>query len=275
MTAMYGSTDRWNAMRSALLDSIGVITSLASSVYFGATLYTARSALDMNGVQVGIPPCPRLTQQARALDNYMTLRDWLASLVPVEDAPTAESIDAVVQGFMASPPPAGSPPIVVLATDGTPDTCADADPPPGPRQDAVNAVTVAAAQRAHAAGIRLLVLFVGDDVDRPHIQQLANAGAGLDPVTGSAAVYTATDPAQLTAALRSIVEGRPSCDVRLSRQVDTEHVTSGTVTLNGATLIPGTDWTLDADRITLHILGGACSTLTSVATPVLDATFSC
>ncbi|MEJ7597928.1 MAG: vWA domain-containing protein [Kofleriaceae bacterium] len=275
MSEPYGSTDRWNGLRNALIDpTTGVVANLESKVVFGATLYSGVSQ-SVNGTQVGIAPCPRLISRPRALNNYNAIRSMLQNANPIEDTPTAESIDAIRADFAANPPMAGSPPIIVLATDGLPDTCADADPPNTTRQNAANAVTVVAAQNAFTAGIKLFFLFVGSAAQAgTHPQRMANAGAGLDPVTGTAPYFEATDPAALTAAFNQIIGGTLSCELDLDGNVDISQASSGTVILNGQTLTYPTDWEL-VDTNTIRLLGAACSTLTSSTNPTVTAEFPC
>jgi len=278
MTAAYGGTDRWNAVRQALLaPNTGVVSKLGDKVVFGASLYSNKSKPDMNGQEVGITPCPTVTHTVdRKLNNLAQIQKLLQDNNPDEDTPTAESIDAIRADFMAHPPMQGSPPIIVLATDGLPDTCADADPPAGSgRQEAANQKSVAAAKAAYAAGIKLFFLFVGDDQAGNHPQQMANAGAGKDPVTGKEKFYTAKNPAELTAAFNEIVGGILSCDLKLSGEVDPGRAQTGTVALNGTVLTYGTDWNVDADGVTLHLLGAACNTLKTANNPTVDATFDC
>lgn len=273
MTAAYGNTDRWNAMRNALIDPTnGVVKKLADKVVFGVTLYTG---LSTNNSRTTIPPCPRLTTQARALNNFTAIQTLLQNSNPVDDTPTGESIDAVVADFKANPPMQGSPPIIVLATDGLPDSCQDANPPDATAQAITNAGSVAAAQRAYTAGVKLFFLFVGDDQAGDHPQKMANAGAGLDPDTGKAKFYVATDPAQLTQAFNDIVGGVLSCDLKLNGQVDPIEAQTGVVTLNGNMLTYGTDWNVDNDGVTLHILGNACTTLKATSNSTVDAVFAC
>jgi hypothetical protein len=276
MTASYGDgLDRWEALRKALIDpTTGVVKTLESKVVFGATLYSNRSHNE-NGTQVGNLPCPTLTSRPRALNNFTPIEQLLLGSIPDEDTPTPESIDAVRMSFATNPPAQGSPPIIVLATDGLPDTCADADPPTQGRQNAANAASVAAAQAAFAAGIKLFFLFVGDDAAGTHPQRMANAGAGLDPVTGQAPFYVATNPAELTAAFNTIIGGVLSCDLELNGQVDPADAPSGNVIVNGMNLTYGTDWTLDPDGRTIHLLGNACTMLKDTAASTVDATFPC
>jgi hypothetical protein len=273
-----GGLNRWDAMVNSLINpTTGVVTRMASKVAFGATLYSNKSQ-EVNGQQVGIEPCPTLTRptpSVRALNNDGPIRTMLNGNTWDEDTPTAESIDAVVADFAARPPMAGSPPIIVLATDGLPDTCADADPPNQTRQNAASAASVAAAQRAYAAGIKLFFLFVGDDAAGNHPQEMANAGAGLPIASGNAKFYVATNPADLSTAFDQIIGGVLSCDLRLSTTVDASDTASGIVTVNGNRLTFGTDWMVSADGNTLHILGSACDTLKSTPNASVDAEFSC
>ena len=283
MNDPYGNNiNRWNAMRNALIDpTTGVVKNLAGKVAFGATLFSSKSTADANGKQVGKPPCPHLTHAVttgdpRVLNNFAAIQTMLTRGEPDEDTPTAESINAVVQDFKDHPPTiANSPPIIVLATDGLPDTCDDADPPTQMRQDAVNVITVQAAQDAFKAGIKIFYLFIGNDAAGSHPQQMANAGAGLDPATGKAKFYVATDPAGLADAFNQIVGGILSCDLKLDGQVSVDAAPNGTVTLNNMVLTFGTDWTIDPDGVTLHILGGACNTLKNTTNATVDATFAC
>jgi len=278
MTADYGDgLTRWTALNKALLDdTTGVVPKLGDKVIFGASVYSNKSHKDNTGKQVGDSPCPKVhSTDDRKVNNLSEIQTLLTTYGPDEDTPTAESIDAIRADFAAHPPMQGSPPIIVLATDGLPDTCADADPPAGPRQEAANQKSVMAAQAAYAAGIKLFFLFVGDDEAGNHPQQMANAGAGMNPLTGNATFYTAKNPAELTAAFNTIIGGVLSCDLKLSGQVDPNSASTGTVALNGNALTYGTDWTIDADGVTLHLLGAACNTLKTSNNPTVDATFNC
>jgi hypothetical protein len=217
-------------------------------------------------------------RRGRALNNLGPIQNLL-QLDPVEDTPTGESIDAIVADFARNPPAANSPKIIVLATDGLPDTCADADPPQtnpiSPGQLAANAVSVAAAQRAFTAGIKIFVLFIGNDQAGNHPQELANAGAGLDPASGRAPFFVATNPTELTQAFNTIIGDVVSCDLRLDTQLDPADAPAGSVTIDGRVLNYPTEWNLDPDGITIHILGNACTMLKNATNPVVDAAFPC
>lgn len=275
MDANYGPNNtrptRWEAMRTALIDPTnGIVARLEDSVVFGVALYSAR---DQDNTTVGT--CPLVNRRPRATSNFTAIQQLLQSQNPIDNTPTAESIDNVVADFNANPAANGSPKIIVLATDGLPDTCADPNPPNATRQQAANQVTVVAAQNAFRAGIKLFFLFVGNDAAGNHPQEMANAGAGLDPVTGRAPFFVATNPTELTNAFNTIIGGVVSCDLRLDSQLDPKDGPSGTVTVDGRELSFGTDWTLDNDGITIHILGNACNALKAATNPVVEAVFPC
>jgi hypothetical protein len=226
-------------------------------VYFGASLFSDDT------------PCPKLYSVPRALGNRNAIDALIGSQSPNGNTPTPPSIDQVVADFMLNPPPKGSPPIILLATDGLPNKCGD-------RTTSTQAESVTAAANAFAKGIRVFVLSVGDTAGTAaHFQALANAGQGVNSGQPDAPYYPATDPTSLAAAFKTIIGGVLSCDLQLSGQVDPTAGQNGTVTLNNMTLNYGTDWTLDANGLTIHLLGNACTTLKNTQNPMVDATFAC
>jgi cyclophilin family peptidyl-prolyl cis-trans isomerase len=260
------------AMRNALIDPAdGVVLKLANQAIFGVSLYT--------GTGSGPPTCPTLTSEPRAPNNLNAIRTLLQAATPKSNTPTAASIDAVVAKFTSNPAPAGSPKIIVLATDGLPDTCQDQNPPENdpndPRRLAANLTAVQAAQRAFNAGIKLFFLFIGPAVAGDHAQQMANAGAGQDPASGRAQFFIATNPTELTQAFSTIIGGVVSCDLKLDTALDPNDAPDGSVTIDGRKLNYPSEWNLDPDGITIHILGNACMMLKAATNPVVDAAFPC
>jgi hypothetical protein len=268
MTQTFGNTDRWNAVKTALIGSQGVITTLGSQVVFGASLYTYNRNTDAQ--------CPRITKTpTRALNNTTSITQLLNNNSPSADTPTGESIRKVIEDFQQNPPAANSVPVILLATDGEPDRCADPD-----ANDAQSRqLSVDAAAAAYAAGIRTIVLSVGSQVGDDHLQAVANAGAGMPPATGTAPFYKANNPAELSAALSSIITGILSCELDLSGQVDVNRASEGTVDLSGGScsaagsLDFGTEWEM-VDSDTIRVLGAACEAL-KAGSCTLQATFAC
>jgi len=256
---------KFPTVQDALVGARGVVTQLEASVYFGATLFTAfRSA------------CPSLQSTPRAKTNRTAIATMIAANPPRLRSdpdpgytPTPLAIDAVVADFAAHPAPAGSPPVIVLATDGQPNECTTTSPR--------EAESVAAARNAFNHGIRLYILAVSfDDVAaRAHVQAMANAGQGVQPGHPNATPYYATNPDQLAAAFQAIIGGVVSCDLKLSGQVDLDAGPYGKLVVNDVNLIYGTDWTLDDDGITIHVLGNACTMLKGSPNPRVNGTFPC
>jgi len=243
------NTSRYQAMHDALVGSTGVVSQLQNKVYFGASLFSADA------------PCPKLYSQPRAMANATTIKSLIESQSPNGNTPTAPSIDAVVADFAANPPPMGSPPVIVLATDGLPNSCN--------ANDDTTAETVTAAGKAYAAGIRVFVLGIAG-VNDSFLQQVAAAGVGM----ANAPYYTANSPAQLQAAFQQIIGGVVSCDLMITGNIDPSQAAGGTVTLDGQTLTYGTDWTLVGGN-TIELQGSACDKLKTTANPSVDASFPC
>jgi len=247
------STSRYSAVHDALVGTGGVVNSLQGDVYFGASLFTDDS------------PCPSLYSVPRMQNNFNSIKTLIESQSPNGSTPTAKSIAAVVADFAANPAPAGGTPVIVLATDGLPNDC-------GSSND-TSAQTVQAAKAAYAAGIRLYIIGIAGIADQ-FLQDMANAGTGVQQGQPNAMYYTSNSPGQMVTAFQQIIGGVLSCDLQLSGTVDTTQASSGTVTLNGTPLQYGTDWTL-VNGSTLELLGNACTTLKGSTNPVVDAQFSC
>jgi len=248
------SPDRYTAVRNGLVGTSGVVTNLQAQVYFGAAVFTSDT------------PCPTLAKVPRALNNASAIQTLIDGVSPGGTTPTAKSIDAVVADFAANPPPSGSPPVIVLATDGEPNSCTSSTTNTGP--------SITAAQNAYNAGIRLYILGLAG-LNTTFLQDMANAGVGVQAGQPDAPYYTANDPQSLTDAFNAIIGGVLSCDLSITGgQIDTTQASSGTVVLNGVTLVYGTDWIL-VNGTTIELVGQACDTLKSSANPMVDATFPC
>ncbi|HEX3477194.1 MAG TPA: vWA domain-containing protein [Kofleriaceae bacterium] len=246
--------------QTALVGPQGVVTLLQGSIFFGASMFPSGT-------------CPGLFETAtRKAGNEPDIAALLSAHPPDPNAntPTSQAIDGAVTNFMANPAPKGSPPVILLSTDGLPNTCMDSTLSAKARAD-----TVTAAKNAFAKGIRLFLLVEGNKFDAQFGQDLANAGQGIVAGQPPAIVYTATDPKSLSDAFNAIVGGVLSCDLQLSGQVDPTAGQNGTVTLNNMTLNYGTDWTLDPNGLIIHLIGNACTTLKNSQDPVVDATFAC
>lgn len=255
--------EKYQTVVDALVGTQGIVTQLQAQVYFGASMYPTNA-------------CPTILQSLRSLDNLAAIQTLLANNRPfsndnqgIRNTPTHQAIDQVVTHFRDNPPPDASPPIIVLATDGLPNQCTDST-------DSTQDESVAAARAAYAADIKLFILAVGTiaDADK-HLQDMANAGLGIQDGQPNARVFRGTDPAGLADAFNQIIGGVLSCDLRLDGEVAEGSESQGEVLLNGTRLTFGTDWTLDNDHITLRLIGQACETLKNTENARIDASFPC
>jgi hypothetical protein len=204
-----------------------------------------------------------LSEVAAATENYEGIRALYEVTSPGDDTPTGAAIEQVSSRLGAAR--SQGPQVLLLVTDGDPDTCAVPDPQDG-QQEALDAAT-----RAHAAGIDFYVLGVSQDISGDKLQQLANAGQGkrLEAVWGvdadAARPYQASSTvAELTEQLHQILERVPLCEVQLDRDVDIAELDPGSVTLDGQRLrLNAADGYRLKDSRHLEIVGAACEGLKS------------
>jgi hypothetical protein len=272
MDAAFGDGEnRWQAAHTAI--NTIVSDPLDDIVRFGLSTYTSRDG-DFNA------PCPRLPTQIDfninnssmigddAIYPYTYPEDNTHPTYGGEDTPTGDSIDALVTVIQSNPPPNEGPTIIVLATDGLPDSCECPDSgncvpgTPASHDPEVEAVEAAAA--AHAVGIDVFALWVGDlddnpsDPTRSHMQDVANAG-----VNGTGTVYVGDEPTSLSRAFRDIISASISCDVEISKPFDDveKACNEGNVRLNGNPLSCPSDWQVKPGvNNVIELLDGACTT---------------
>lgn len=247
------NTTRYQAMRDALVGTNGVVGQLQAKAHFGASLYSSDS------------PCPKFYNTAtRALNNFTQVKSLIESQSPNGNTPTPPAIDAAAALFAANPPPMGSPPIIVLATDGLPNSCNGNDSQPE---------SVLAAKNAYTKGVRTFILGIAG-VNDTFLQAMANAGQGVQANQPNAKYYTANSPAELQMAFQQIIGGVVSCELNINGTVDVEQAKGGSVTLNGMQLMYGTEWEV-VNGTTIRLIGGACDRLKSSTNPQVQASFPC
>jgi von Willebrand factor type A domain len=267
MDAKFGTSDRWQTLRTALMDPTGIVKSLQAQVRFGLTLFSGRN---------GAPPCPELTSVAPMLNNFPPIDT--AYPVPtsaiIEDTPTGESIDGAVKLLAAVTDP--GPKVIVLATDGEPDTCADPDPGDDAGRTAAKERAIKAAQDAFAQGIFTFYISVGDEVSDMHATEMANVGQGFPRNDPMQRFYRANDQKALTDAFAIIVAGVRNCSFQLSGTVASGDEALGTVTLDGAPVPYNSPdgWRLSSPS-TVELTGKSCDTVKDKNDHKITAEFPC
>lgn len=274
---------RLTAMRSVLTGTSGVVTQLQSKAYFGSSQYTCDKEFPDPTSALQLINAPRTLNNAAAIDSALGMVNATNSW----NTPTFAAIDAMVADFVANPPPAGSPPAIILATDGLPTNCGtgagvalDGNNMPGDatvRKDAV----VAAAERAYNTAVggfsHIPVYVLALNLDNTHFQEVANVGQGKPrSATGASAApyYTSSSATDLQNAFLSIINGVLTCDLMLTQAIDMTLAANGTVTLNGQPLTFGSDWIL-VNPTTIRLQGAACTTLKTAMNPSISASFPC
>ena len=223
MTEEFDTVTRWEAVQTTLIDpTTGVVATLQEDIRFGLSLYT------------GYPnnECPALTEAAPALNNYDAISTLFEQATPANDTPTGESLEAVATALAADPTPGEK--HIVLATDGEPDSC-DVPNPTSPADiEAARTLSVAAAASAFSNGIRTSVISVGGDIARTHLQDVANAGAGVAPGNPDAPYYQALDQQSLVDAFRDIISGVRECTLSLEEALVPSRADDCVFTINDA-----------------------------------------
>jgi hypothetical protein len=252
-----GAGTRWNVLHDALMDpQTGFVRALENEIRFGLALYTSHDG-NAGGA------CPILTRVEAAMGNYEAIAAMYGAANPDDETPTGESILAVVDQLKQVLEP--GPKMIVLATDGMPDTCAEPNPQNGQQE------SVDAAKAAFAEGIKTVVVSVGPEVSQDHLQDMANAGAG---VASGAEYYQALDQGELIGSFDKIINGVRACVFTLNGKV-TGDPAVGTVLLDGQPLSYNdpNGWRLNNES-EIEIVGEACQQIQD-GEHSLKVTFPC
>jgi hypothetical protein len=258
---------RWSALRKALIDpESGVVPKLQSVVEFGVVVFGTA------------PTCPIPGEPVRpALNNLATIAGKMPMVQPGMYTPTGPALDWVYQNLIESdgPDSRGAPQVVILATDGEPNSCGGAGMQGG--QVTTNyQPSIDAVKQGTQKGAKTYVISLADASGpfHDHLQQLANLG---DPsANGHAVLYEPASPAQLEANLQSLVGAAVGCEIELNGQVESAAACTGSVKLDGAALgcnDPNGWMLLDASHIRLQ--GKACEKLKAKNDSSVEAAFSC
>lgn len=275
---------RWASLRAALVDpTTGLVPSLQGAVNLGLALYTGpdRGAVGLASTAAEPDPdyietelCPYLVEVPIAPNNGAAIQ---AAYLPQEirpmslgQTPTGESLEATLPALTGLDPtlyPGRK--VIVLATDGEPDLCANGNDEQGGRER-----SVAAVEAAFTAGVTTFVISVGDEVGEDHLRQLANLGQGFPADDPTDRFYRADDAAALAQAFADIVTGVRSCTFTLDGMV-TGDGHEGSVTVDGVTVVQNdpNGWRLN-NPSEVELLGTSCE-LVKMGDHSIDVSFPC
>lgn len=271
----------WTPLYQALMDpTFGVVPGLEDRIRFGFAAF--------RGSAVSTPEddasCAAWTTVPAALDNYGEVDASYAAIEWPETrpkwlTPTGHAIRRASSDLLAEPAPGQK--AILLITDGNPNTCVLTDPKCG--QDN----SIRATQDAHAAGVLLFVVGVGDIISQPnvgcptsarcgtlHLQDLANAGMGApvrpppgcdDPSAAECAYrYEACHPGNMLTA--SYTPNAPDTGVPLALDTASSPTPASLSTAIADVLAPLVPCTLELD---VTVTGNpARSTVLVADTPV-------
>jgi hypothetical protein len=265
------SGNRWQVLRSTLMDPGGIVDSLQAVVKFGMVIY-AGSQDQMQ--------CVSLVTVDPALNNFATL-DAMYPQTPLGNGtPTDKAIEHVVMNLpvlnQQQLDQKVDPIYVVLATDGAPNAlCGNgggggvgmgaSGGDPMVMQRVIDVVT-----SGTTMGMQMFVISLAgqDMVLKTHLEQVAAATSSKLPP------FVPASRADLINNFQSIVGGA-TCQVSLNGMVASGKECSGTVKLNGMDLMCNSDngWRMPDDH-TVQLTGTACDTLLSMQS-LVTATFPC
>jgi len=280
MNLQLGDNDtRWSVVHKTLMGTqrepeTGLVWALEDRVNFGMVLFTAqRPAV---GEAAEPKSCPLLSTVEPALNNGRAVSEIFLADNPdyMGASPVPEAIDAAVEILNAMDKPSKK--VLVLATDGLPQTC---DTLATPADLVGEAATIAAVQNAYNAGILTFVVGVGDGVTAEHLRKVANAGAGMSPEGNENAVYyqSETENTLVDAMSGIITEESRSCIYELEGKGVVEGEEGrGSILLDGTPLEMGNTengWRLKSQS-EFELLGKACDDI-QFGEHHLEADFPC
>jgi hypothetical protein len=270
MTEMFeAGRSRWQALRSTLMDSGGVVDSLQAAVKFGMVIYSGGSSDPAQ--------CVQLVTVMPALNNLSALSAQYPDSPLGMGTPTDKALDHVVSDlpvFNGGMLDANQGPVyVVLATDGQPnDSCGGGGFLGGGRNGSadVEQRVIDVTTKGTSMGMNMFVIsLAGDDTRlQDHLNDVANATISKTPP------YVPATQNDLIAAFRKIVGGA-TCQVALDGTVMQGQECSGSVMLNSTALRcdDPDGWKL-ADPRTVQLTGAACMSFMAAQSLVV-ANFPC
>lgn len=277
---------RWNVVRNVLFNpDAGVVPSFEAQVRFGMTLYTYLADIEPE-------VCPNLIRVGFSMQNSSELLAAMKCHDLGDKTPTRESLVVAAQALHEIED--DGPKMIILATDGSPNSCAcpgfgdSAGIVPDCRDSSLverngELVTPSVAERFDLVqetrrihdewDIRVSVIDVSSAEAtefHTHLEEVAAAGGGQ--------LYSGLDPSGLSEAFFGLVEGFRSCFVDLEGEIAAGKEDEGKITLDGMplSLIPdgGGDGYRVVSSTRIELVGAPCELIAS-GDHELDISFPC
>jgi hypothetical protein len=253
------TTGRWNALRDALIaPQTGIVARLQGVVEFGLVVFGTEPACPIPGTPI-----------QPALNNLIAVQAAIPAVQPGQFTPTGPALAWVYDNMIrqvSAPDRRDGPQIVILATDGEPNSCDSADTNYQPSIDAV--------MRSQQLGVQTYVISLADASGQfhDHLQRLADLGVGRT----DAELYEPGTPEQLAADLEVLIGGAVGCDIALNGTVAAGNECTGTVTISGRQLTCNdpNGWILSDPRH-VRLQGAACDELKATEGAAVAARFPC
>ncbi len=259
--------NRFEATYDVLMNPAdGLVVQFQDDYRFGFSLYTSFN---------GGPTCPELSDVKPSLNNFGPIDTVFSQAKPEDDTPTGESIRGVMrmyEGFDDGPH------ILLLATDGLPDSC---DEPDGGNGDIPKQLTLDATKDAFAVEkVSTFILSVGTAISDKHLQEVANLGVGMaqDGSAGNAPFFSANNTDDLKSEMKKIITQSRGCIFKLDGAIlDLALIDRGQVTVNGmnVTYQDANGFVIHQDPLKcfgskqcLELTGSACEAVASGAVSV-------
>jgi hypothetical protein len=223
----------------------------------------------------GTCPIPSGFKPVRpALNNLSAVEMSMPNVQPGQFTPTGPALDWVYENMIEEYAPDGptGPQIVILATDGEPNSC---DGGGGGRRGANYTPSLNAVRKGTGKGVTTYVISLADATGafHDHLQELADLG---NPAAGgNAQLYEPSSPAELSEALQTLVGGAVGCDIVLDGSLMPGAECEGVVQVNGTKVAcndPNGYTVTDPHHIRLQ--GNSCRLLMDTRA-VVEARFPC
>lgn len=237
---------RWNRTRDALLADDGLVAKLSARGRVGLAFY---SNVDER------QECPELVEPAVVEGDLGALARTYEAQVTRNHQPTGDAFAALAAKLAGK---GGRPPVIVLVTNGSPDSCEEPD---ANGRDGPVAATVEAIEGAYAQGVVTLVVGMGRDPgERESLQRFALAGRGLGEEARGEAYFPVGAELGAVEAFDELAFGERPCVFSLSAPLSGRDAERSRAALDGEDLAYGgaDGWRLAEGGAKVEVVGKAC-----------------